>query len=129
MYSAYLLTGLAAIIHIYIFMIESLLWGIPRTNKVFRITPEQADQNRLFAFNQGFYNLFLAIAAATGIALCLSGTITIGFTLMVYANFSMLGAAVVLIYSQRKLIRAALFQGLPPLLALIILLTVAQISF
>lgn len=129
MYFAYLFTGLAALIHTYIFAVESLLWGKPQTNKVFRLTPEQAEQNRVFAFNQGFYNLFLAIAAAGGMALCLSGTITIGFTLMAYANLSMLGAALVLIYSQRKLMRAAAIQGLPPLIALSSLLAVAQVSF
>ena len=129
MYLAYLFTGLAAFIHFYIFVVESLLWGKPRTNKVFRITPEQAEQNRQFAFNQGFYNLFLAIAAAAGSILCATGTITIGFTLMAYATLSMLAAALVLICSQRNLIRAALIQGLPPLLALICLFAIARISF
>lgn len=129
MYLAYLFTVLAAFIHFYIFAVESLLWGRPGTNKIFRVTPEQAEQNRLFAFNQGFYNLFLGMAAAGGALLCINGSITIGFTLMTYATLSMLGAAVVLVFSESRLLRAAFIQGLFPLLALICLMAVANVSF
>lgn len=125
MYFAYLFTALAALIHLYIFIMESILWGKPRTNGVFRMSPAQAEQNRLFAFNQGFYNLFLGVASAGGAVLCMNGNITIGFTLMAYANLSMLGAALVLICSNRRLIRAASIQGFPPLFALIFLAQIA----
>lgn len=114
-----LFIGIAAFIHLYIFVIESILWGRPRTNKVFGMTAEQAELNRLFAFNQGFYNLFLAIAAIAGIGLSIQGFPTIGATLMLYAAASMLGASVVLFFSQRRLIRPVLIQGLPPLLGLV----------
>jgi putative membrane protein len=114
------LATVAALIHVYIFWMESLTWGRPKTNRVFRVTPEAAEQNRLFAFNQGFYNLFLAIAAFAGLV---AGTESpIGLTLVVYSLASMVGASLVLIYSQPKLIRAALIQGLPPLLGLVFLL-------
>jgi putative membrane protein len=96
------------------------LWGKPKTNKVFGVTAEAAEQNRLFAFNQGFYNLFLALAALGGSALGLD--ITAGKTLVAYALLSMLAAALVLIFSNRKLMRAALVQGLPPLIGLIFLI-------
>lgn len=113
--------GIAAFIHIYIFAMESLLWGKPRINKVFALTSEQAEQNRLFAFNQGFYNLFLAIAGFLGIALVNGALVAAGKALMIYSAASMLGAALVLLGSSRGLIRPALIQGLPPLLGLIFL--------
>lgn len=100
---------------------ESLLWGKPRINKVFALTSEQAEQNRLFAFNQGFYNLFLAIAGFLGIALVNGALVAAGKALMIYSAASMLGAALVLLGSSRGLIRPALIQGLPPLLGLIFL--------
>lgn len=98
---------------------ESILWGRPRVNRVFGVSPEQSEQNRLFAFNQGFYNLFLAVAAFAGIVIVKMGQQNIGFTLMAYSSLSMIGAALVLLLSNRKLLSAALIQGLPPLLGLV----------
>ena len=118
---ALIFVGFAGAIHLYIFLMESFLWGRQRINKVFGVSPAQAEQNRLFAFNQGFYNLFLAIAAFLGVVLVLKDQSTVGSTLMIYSSASMLGAAVVLFFSERKLIRAALIQGLPPALGLIFL--------
>jgi len=118
---AFIFISLASLIHIYIFVMESLLWGTPRINKVFDVTNEQAQANKLFAFNQGFYNLFLAIAAAAGLVISRSEYRVIGLTLMCYACLSMIGAALVLIYSQPKLVRASLIQGLAPFLGLLLL--------
>ncbi len=112
-------TVLAGIIHFYIFCLESLLWGRPKTNRTFGMSAETAEQNRLFAFNQGFYNLFLGIGAVAGVVVGLDNGI--GKTLVVYSLVCMLLAAVVLIFSNRKLLRPALIQGLPPLLGLIFL--------
>lgn len=115
--------ALAGLIHVYIFAMESLLWGKAKTNRVFGLSPEKAEQNRLFAFNQGYYNLFLAVAAFTGVGLSLSNDgHPAGATLMIYSSLSMVGAAMVLLYSQKKLIRPAAIQGVPPLLGLIFIM-------
>lgn len=113
------LAALAAIIHLYIFCLESLLWGRPKTNRVFGMSRNVAEHNRLFAFNQGFYNLFLAVAVIAGLVIGLEEAV--GQTLAAYSLGSMVLAAVVLIFSNRKLWRAALIQGLPPMLGLIFL--------
>ena len=114
-----LFTTLAAIIHLHIFCLESLLWGKPKTNRVFRMSKETAEQNRLFAFNQGFYNLFLAAAAISGLAIGLENAA--GKTLVAYSLGSMMLAAIVLISSNKKLLKPALIQGIPPALGLIFL--------
>jgi putative membrane protein len=111
--------SIAALIHVYIFGLESLMWGRPKTNRTFGMTPEAAESNRLFAFNQGFYNLFLAIAAISGLVIGIN--VPMGKTLVMYSLASMVGAALVLIYSNPKLKRPALIQGVPPLLGLIFL--------
>lgn len=111
--------ALAGVIHLYIFCLESLLWGRPKTNRVFGMSPEGAEHNRLFAFNQGFYNLFLAAAAIGGLFVGVDDPV--GKTLVAYALASMLLAALVLIFSNRKLLRAALIQGAPPLAGLVFL--------
>jgi len=80
-----------------------------------RETPEQSDATRLFAFNQGFYNLFLALGTVTGLALVLAGHPRVGLTLVAWNCLSMLGAAVVLAVSAPHLRRGAVIQGAAPL--------------
>ena len=57
---AALLIGAVAAIHVYIVVLEMLLWQKPLGRKVFRTTPEQAAQTATLAANQGLYNGFLA---------------------------------------------------------------------
>jgi putative membrane protein len=109
--------SVAGLIHFYIFVMESLLWGRPKINRVFGVSPETAEHNRIFAFNQGFYNLFLALAAAVGLIVGLDSEV--GKTLVVYSLASMLMASLVLLFSNKKLLRPALIQGIPPLLGLL----------
>jgi putative membrane protein len=54
------LISLVALIHVYIVVLEMLLWQKPLGRKVFRTTVEQAAQTATLAANQGLYNGFLA---------------------------------------------------------------------
>ncbi len=117
---ALICAGLAALIHVYIFVLESMSWEAPNTRAVFGTTPEQAAQTKQLAYNQGFYNLFLAITAMAGVALASWNVVST--TLLIVALGSMVGAAAVLITNDRTKLRAALVQGLPPLVGLIALL-------
>jgi putative membrane protein len=73
------------------------------------------------AYNQGFYNLFLAVGIVAGIALMPSGA-DVGVALLVFGLGAMGAAATVLITSDRSKARAALAQGLFPGLGLLCLL-------
>jgi putative membrane protein len=117
----FLASALAAAIHMYIFVLESVLWGTPRANKVFGLTTEHAETLRGFAFNQGFYNLFLAFGAGAGGVLLALDHEGAGVGVALLSLGSMLGAALVLVASQRRLWRAALIQGGAPLTALLAL--------
>ena len=55
---------LAGAVHVAIFCMESLWWTTPAVRARFRQSEEHAQVTRLLAFNQGFYNLFLARAQA-----------------------------------------------------------------
>ena len=110
---------LAGAIHVLIFCMESLWWTTPGVQKRFRQTPEQAQATRLFAFNQGFYNLFLALGVFAGLALVLAGHPTVGKTLATASCLAMLGAAVVLVASAPHMKRGALIQGMAPLIFLV----------
>jgi putative membrane protein len=119
--AACVLAALAALVHVYIFVLESVRWTDPATRRVFGTTEETAAVTRPLAYNQGFYNLFLAVGTAVGIAL-VHGNRHAGVALIVFGTGSKLAAALVLITSDRSKARAAVVQGLLPLLALLALL-------
>jgi putative membrane protein len=110
----------AALVHVLIFCMESLWWTTPRVRARFGQTPESAEVTRLFAFNQGFYNLFLALGIFAGLALSALGQASLGFVLAVWSCLSMCGAALVLLLSARGMWRGALIQGTAPLLFLLL---------
>jgi putative membrane protein len=110
---------IAGLLHVYIFVLESIRWCHPSAWRKFGIaSQEHANIIRPMAFNQGFYNLFLAAGVIVGLAL--SGTL-VGYGMIVLALAIMVLAAVVLVLTNRALWIAALVQGLPPLLALLTL--------
>ncbi|MCW4464980.1 DUF1304 domain-containing protein [Glutamicibacter sp. MNS18] len=113
-----ILALLAALLHVYIFLLESLWWTRPGTRKVFGTTAEEAQMTRTLAFNQGFYNLFLAIAVFSGLGFQLAGQPVIGSTLLITGLASMALAATVLIISSPDKAPAAVKQGALPLLGL-----------
>jgi putative membrane protein len=107
-----LLVGYTIFFHIFAFVLESILWTKPIGRKVFRTSITEAESAKLVAFNQGFYNLFLAIALVMGVGLAMSGRADAQI-LIDYGMASALGAGLVLIFSAPKLFRAAIFQGGP----------------
>lgn len=111
---------LAGVVHVLIFCMESLWWTTPKVRERFRQRPEQAEATRLFAFNQGFYNLFLALGVFAGFALLLARRPVAGLALMTWSCLSMFGAAVVLAASAPQLKRGALIQGTAPLVFLLL---------
>jgi putative membrane protein len=71
------------------------------------------------AYNQGFYNLFLALGVVVGLVLLWSGLELTGLVLALFACVCMVLAALVLITSNRRMLRAALVQGAAPLVAVV----------
>ena len=72
---ASIFVALAALLHGYIFVLESVRWTNPRTWKTFNVpSQEQAEVLKPMAYNQGFYNLFLGVGAAFGLILYWSGS-------------------------------------------------------
>ncbi len=111
----------AGLIHAAIFVAESVRFRTPGVWKRFGV-PDQAQADTLaqLMLNQGYYNLFLALGAITGAILVLTdvGGRT---TLLGYVMLFMLGAAIVLVASDRRMVRAALIQGGIPALTLVAL--------
>ena len=71
------LAAVAAMVHIFIFYLESIAWTSERARSTFGTSEEDAETTKGLAFNQGFYNLFLAISVIVGIVLtALGATLT-----------------------------------------------------
>lgn len=121
--AAQVLAALAAAVHVYIWWLESVTWLSPRTRAVFGVASEdEARVTRGLAFNQGFYNLFLAIVSVVGVVLLATGPTAAGAALVYAGCGSMAAAAAVLIASGgRRYARAALVQGTLPALAVVAL--------
>ncbi|MBB2921189.1 DUF1304 domain-containing protein [Cellulomonas cellasea] len=122
---ALVLAALAAAFHVVIFVLESVRFERPEVHARFRTRTEDVAAVRPWAYNQGFYNLFLAVGAVVGIALAASGRRDVGAALVLLACGSMAAAALVLVLTDRRMARAALTQGLLPALAVV--LTVAAL--
>jgi len=126
--SAFVIIGsifvlIAALIHLLIFFLESVLWSRPAVWKRFGLkTQAEADIVKPMAFNQGFYNVFLALGAGTGLVMLGSTNWQQGgIALSIFACLSMVLAALVLITSSPKLARSAAIQGVAPLIGVVFL--------
>lgn len=126
--AAVVFTLLAAVLHVMFFVLESLIFRRPFAWHTFGVRSQQdAEVIRDWAFNQGCYNLFLAVGAIAGVLLAQSsdaGTVGAGIGMVVLATGSMLAAALVLLATKPALLRGAAIQGVPPLLAIGSLLVV-----
>ena len=113
--------AIAVLLHVYIFVLESILWTADGTIRKFGITKMQAEQTKQLAFNQGFYNLFLAIIAAAGVAFLLLQQPAVGLALLAAGLGSMAAAGLVLAISDPRKLRAAITQLAAPTVALVLL--------
>lgn len=67
------LVALIGALHLYILVLEMLLWEAPATRKTFGMTAEQAAHTKVLAANQGLYNGFLAAGLFWSLWLGLAG--------------------------------------------------------
>lgn len=109
----------AGILHVAIWVMESVLFSRPAFHGLFGVRPEHVPVVRLWAVNQGFYNLFLGVGAIGGVMTLHLGDETVGRTLVLFCCACMVAAGVVLVFSERRLWRGALVQVVPPLVVLL----------
>jgi len=108
----------AGLFHVYAFTLESVLFRRPAVQRAFLGRTVSPDVH-LWAFNQGFYNLFLAAGAFGGVIAVHAGAAVAGRAVTLFACACMMGAGIVLFVSDRTLWRGALGQVVPPLVALL----------
>ncbi|HEY6570228.1 MAG TPA: DUF1304 domain-containing protein [Candidatus Limnocylindrales bacterium] len=111
----------AAAIHLWFFVLESVQFTQPKVYARFGLhSAEDAAIVRPMAFNQGFYNLFLAIGTVVGLVLVAAGQVDAGRAIVLFACATMVGAGVVLLASNRRFLVGASIQALPPLVVLVV---------
>ena len=110
---------LAALLHVLFFAYESVLFERPSVHARFRTATGDVPAVKPWAYNQGFYNLFLAVGTLVGAVVALVGPDDVGLALVLFGCGTMLGAALVLIATDRRMARAAVTQGLFPALAVV----------
>ncbi len=108
-------TGLIAVLHIYIMILEMFLWNTPRGRKSFGLSPAFAASTKALAANQGLYNGFLAAGLSWGLLLGPAGNHIKVFFLACVALAGVYGA----ITSSKKILY---IQGLPGAIALTLVL-------
>ena len=117
---AVLAAALAALIHVWFFVLESVLFERPTVFRPFGLrSPEDAAIVRPMAFNQGFYNLFLAAGIVIGLVLVWMGEVAPGRAIVLFACACMVGAGIVLVATSRRFLTAAALQAGPPLVTVV----------
>jgi len=111
---ATILIALVALIHVYIVILEMVLWEKPAGRKAFGTTAEFAAQSKVLAANQGLYNGFLVAGLAWGLWLGEAGFQIKLFFLLCVLVAGLFGAAT----ASRRIL---FVQALPAALAVIAL--------
>ncbi len=111
-----ILIGLIALFHVYVFVLEALLWQTPAGLKAFNTTATFAAESRSLAINQGVYNLFLA----AGLGWSLLAEEPFDFRLKLF----FLGCVVVAAVTAGMVVskRIMLIQGTPAVIALLLVI-------
>lgn len=111
---SYCLFSLAAVIHIAFFITESFLLQNVKNAGLFKIKTEDHNAIKIWALNQGFYNLALALQMIIGLMYVLKGEPKIAGLLVGLSGLTMILAGIVLYFSAPQLRRGALLQIMPP---------------
>lgn len=108
---ATVLIAIVALIHVYIVVLEMVLWDTPRGRAAFGTTPDFSAATKVLAANQGLYNGFLVAGLAWGLWLGEAGFAIKAFFLGCVLVAGLYGAAT----ASRRILYV---QALPAALAL-----------
>ncbi|NQX12451.1 DUF1304 domain-containing protein [Microbacteriaceae bacterium VKM Ac-2855] len=104
---------LAVLFHVMAFVFESVLWTRPAVFRRFGVASQsEADTVKNMAYNQGFYNLGLAVGVIVGLVLLVQSgdAFVIGKTLVIFGTGCMTLAGLVLATTGRRYLRSAAIQ-------------------
>ena len=108
---ATLLALAIAVLHVWILIMEMVLWETPRVRRAFGTSEEFATATKVLAANQGLYNGFLAAGLVFGVVQGEAGRGVVAFFLVCVVVAGLYGAAT----ASRRIL---FVQALPAALAL-----------
>lgn len=111
---SFIFFAIAGALHLGFFVMESVLFQKKGGHKLFKLAEQDHAAVKVWALNQGFYNLFLALGTFLGLYFVLQKQVMVAGVLTGFCGFSMIGAGLVLWFSAPQLRRGAMLQILPP---------------
>jgi putative membrane protein len=108
---AQILVAIVALLHVWFLVMEMFLWTTPYGRRAFGTTPEQAEQSKVLAMNQGLYNGFLSAGLFWGLTLGAAGRGIVIFFLLCVIAAGVFGA----VTASRKILYV---QAVPGMVAL-----------
>jgi putative membrane protein len=121
-YLPYIFAVISGLIHVLFFFVESIWFMRKKFYKRFLMSEADALVTKDLFFNQGFYNLFLAIMNFVGVYVSIRYYAFIGYPFLLCGSGAMVGAGMVLFFTSKEMRVAALIQGLPPLVTFVYLI-------
>lgn len=118
---SFIFFALSAAVHIGFFIYESIVLQRPSGQKILNLDDKSFKHVRMWAFHQGFYNLFLAIGTIIGLIFVRKQQVMLAGVLTSFCGASMFIAGVLLWFTVPAMRKMALLQALPPLLGFITL--------
>ncbi|WP_395292759.1 DUF1304 domain-containing protein [Kitasatospora hibisci] len=110
---------IAAGVHVIVWPLESFLYGHPRVRYLLTGSTADAPEVRLWRFNVGFYNLYLALGLGAGVAALHTDEVATGRALVLFVSAFMIAAGITLFASEHRVWRGALAQAVPPAVVII----------
>ena len=120
-WGSFIFFSLAGVVHVGFFLIESILLQKKVGQKILGISDSQHAAVKVWALNQGFYNLFLALGTFVGLSFVVKKRVLEAGILTGFCGLSMIAAGLVLGFTSPHLRKWALLQALPPLAGLLFL--------
>lgn len=120
-WSSFVFFAIAAFVHIGFFIFESFILQKPNAHKILKISEVEHNAIKVWAFNQGFYNLFLAIGVFIGLYHVLQKQVMIAGLMTGFSAACMLVAGIVLWFSVPRMRKYAYIQAGFPILGFIFL--------
>ena len=107
--------ALSALIHLGFFVMEAMLYQIPQGYKTFSLSEAEHKHSKVWALNQGFYNLSLAAGMTVGLTMVLQKKILLAGVLVGFCGLTMILAGIVFAVTVPHLRKWAVVQYGPPL--------------
>lgn len=118
---SFVLFAMAALIHIGFFVFESYVLQKPDAYKMLKITEQEHKVMKVWAFNQGFYNLFLAAGVGIGLYYVMQKQVMMAGVMTGFSGFCMIVAGTALWFSVPRMRKFAYLQAGVPALAFVFL--------